>query len=68
MQYLRTTEAADRLGVSKSFLEKRRCHGDGPTYLQLGGKLVVYREADLDAWAAQRARHSTSALSHGAAA
>lgn len=67
MSYLRTQAAAEHLNVSKSLLEKYRGRGDGPLYYKLG-KLAMYRASDLDEWAAQRARRSTSAPDHGAAA
>jgi hypothetical protein len=44
-------EAALFLGVSKSFLAKRRCYGDGgPAWVKYGGKRVVYLRADLEAY------------------
>ena len=64
----RTPAAAQRLGVSVSFLEKRRLYGDGPEYVKLG-RVVAYRPADLDAWAAAHLRGNTSqeapAVRHG---
>ena len=59
MNLLRTTDAAKRLGVSASFLEKQRHFGGGPAYAKLG-RAVVYREADLDSWVEARVRHNTS--------
>lgn len=58
-RYLRTPEAAARLGLSYRTLEKHRCYGTGPIYRKLGGR-VVYAIEDLDAWAAQGARRSTT--------
>jgi helix-turn-helix protein len=43
-------EAARFLGVSPSFLAKRRCYGDGPLFVKYGGKRVVYLRQDLEAW------------------
>ena len=57
--FLRTHEAARRLGLSGRTLEKHRCFGTGPIYRKLGGR-IVYAIEDLDAWAALRARRSTS--------
>ncbi len=51
--------AARYIGVSKSFLNKARLSGSGPAFLKLG-RLVVYRQADIDAWLDSRRRHSTS--------
>lgn len=66
--YYRTPAAAKHLGVSVSFLEKRRLDGDGPEFLKFG-KAVAYSQEALDRWAASRARHSTSedkpAVRHG---
>ena len=42
-------EAARRLGVSKSHLDKMRMQRSGPRYSKLGHR-VVYRLADLEAW------------------
>jgi predicted DNA-binding transcriptional regulator AlpA len=57
---MRTPVAAAWLGVSKSFLEKLRLPGDGPRFAKLG-KIIVYEDVDLDAWAQARKRDSTSA-------
>jgi predicted DNA-binding transcriptional regulator AlpA len=59
-QRMRTADAADYLGVSKSLLEKLRLRGTGPRYAKLGGRLVLYEIADLDAWADAAKRSSTS--------
>ncbi|RWO24846.1 MAG: DNA-binding protein [Mesorhizobium sp.] len=58
-RYLRTHEAARLLGISPRTLEKYRCHGSGPTFRKLGGR-VVYAIDDLEAWADQAACRSTS--------
>ncbi len=58
-RYLRTHEAARLLGISPRTLEKYRCHGSGPTFRKLGGR-VVYAIGDLEAWADQAACRSTS--------
>jgi predicted DNA-binding transcriptional regulator AlpA len=59
MRYVRTHEAARLLGISPRTLEKYRCHGSGPTFRKLGGR-VVYAINDLEAWADQAACRSTS--------
>lgn len=56
---LRTKDAALRVGLSASTLEKLRVYGGGPRYAKLG-RVVVYDAADLDAWVAQNIRTSTS--------
>ncbi len=58
-RFLRTHDAAAFLGLSGRTLEKHRCTGTGPIFRKLGGR-VVYAIDDLEAWAADRARTSTS--------
>lgn len=57
---LRVREAAARLGLSKSTLDKMRCEGRGPPFVKITGKIVGYDPADLDAYAQSRKRQSTS--------
>ena len=54
-------EAAKRLGISKSTLDKMRVYGGWPCYSKLG-RAVRYTESDLAAWIANGRRHSTSVL------
>lgn len=58
-RFVRTHEAAAFLGLSGRTLEKHRCTGTGPVFRKLGGR-VVYAIEDLEAWAAERTRNSTS--------
>ncbi|WP_341713551.1 helix-turn-helix domain-containing protein [Erythrobacter sp.] len=58
-RYLRTPDAAVHLGLSPRTLEKHRCYGTGPLYRKLGGR-IVYRIEDLENWAEQGLRKSTS--------
>ena len=58
-KFLRTNDAARLLGLSPRTLEKYRCHGSGPTFRKLGGR-VVYALSDLEAWTDQAACRSTS--------
>jgi hypothetical protein len=58
-RYVRTHEAARLLSLSPRTLEKYRCHGTGPVFRKLGGR-VVYAIDDLEAWAAQSTCTSTS--------
>jgi predicted DNA-binding transcriptional regulator AlpA len=51
---LNVREAAARLGLSKSTLDKMRCAGRGPPYVKSTDKAVRYDPADLDAWIAAR--------------
>jgi predicted DNA-binding transcriptional regulator AlpA len=56
---LNVTEAAQRLGMSVSFLNKARLSGEGPIFIKIGTR-VAYDPADLAAWLDVRKRHSTS--------
>jgi predicted DNA-binding transcriptional regulator AlpA len=51
---LNVREAAARLGLSKSTLDKMRCAGKGPRYVKSTDRAVRYDPADLDAWIAAR--------------
>lgn len=53
-------QAADFLGVSLRFLEKKRHQGDGPEYVRLSHKLVRYRRGSLIDYARARTFSSTS--------
>jgi predicted DNA-binding transcriptional regulator AlpA len=52
-------EAAAYLGISKSFLDKKRLHGTGPVYLKIGRR-VAYDLGDLEIWVAGQKRRHTS--------
>ncbi|WP_342629768.1 helix-turn-helix domain-containing protein [Nguyenibacter vanlangensis] len=58
-RFLRTPEAARFLGVSCRTLERHRTFGTGPRYRKLGGR-IVYKIAELQAWADQGLRRSTT--------
>jgi predicted DNA-binding transcriptional regulator AlpA len=53
-------EAALRLGLSKSTLDKMRCLGRGPRFIRATDRAIRYDPADLEAFAAERRRKSTS--------
>lgn len=57
---LTVEEAAERLKLSASALNKWRVLGVGPAFVKLGRR-VRYRVADLDDWVAGARRQSTSA-------
>jgi predicted DNA-binding transcriptional regulator AlpA len=57
---MRTPEAAEFLGIGRSTLEKMRVRGDGPPFLVIGPRAVVYDRRDIEAWLAPRRRMSTS--------
>jgi predicted DNA-binding transcriptional regulator AlpA len=61
--FLNVREAAAHLNVSKSLLDKLRLTGEGPDYMKLGQRRVVYAVQDLDAWAESgRREKATSRL------
>jgi predicted DNA-binding transcriptional regulator AlpA len=47
---IRVQQAADHLGVSKSFLDKARIYGGGPRFMRFG-RAIVYSTEALDEWA-----------------
>lgn len=59
-QLLTPPEAAAYLRCSKSYLDKLRVYGGGPTFLRLSKRKILYRKPDLDLWAAKRSFGSTS--------
>lgn len=54
-----TQQAALRLGLCKSTLDKMRCKGKGPRFIKSTDRAVRYDPADLDAWIAARRRQAT---------
>lgn len=42
-------DAAKYVGFSKAKMDLMRCHGDGPRFVKLGGR-VFYFKSDLDTW------------------
>jgi hypothetical protein len=57
--YLNSEQAGAYLNLSPRTLEKLRTIGGGPRFRKLGRR-IVYKVADLDAWAESRACDSTS--------
>jgi predicted DNA-binding transcriptional regulator AlpA len=60
LEILLTPEAAERIKLSASSLEKARVRGDGPPFVRLGSRRVGYLTTDLDKWIETRRRTSTS--------
>jgi excisionase family DNA binding protein len=56
---LKANEAAEFLGLGHSTLAKLRVSGGGPNFLKLG-RSVRYSREDLQRWADERSRRSTS--------
>jgi len=63
---LSTTEAADRLGVSGSYLNKLRVTGGGPPFVKIGTR-VAYDPADLATWLDGQKRQDTGHKSEASA-
>ena len=60
VRVFRTADAAKRVGLSESSLEKFRLSGDGPPFVRIGSRAVGYLVSDLDEWLASRRRRSSS--------
>lgn len=60
VEILFTHEAAERVKLSASSLEKLRVRGDGPPFIRIGARKVGYLATDLDRWLESRRRTSTS--------
>ena len=58
-RYINDREAADLLGLSRTYVRQMRLSGDGPRFFNFG-RAVRYRLTDLHAWAEARAMTSTS--------
>lgn len=68
-QRLNVKEAAAYVGMSVGWMNKARMRaGDGPTYLKIGVRRVVYDVTDLDAWLQGSRRKSTDDQTHETAA
>jgi len=59
LSLLTQREAAAKLRLSERTLERLRVTGTGPVYCK-AGRLVRYREVDLEEWIALRMTNSTS--------
>jgi predicted site-specific integrase-resolvase len=57
---LTAPQAAERLGVPVSVLERWRGSGEGPAYIKLSGKYVRYQDEDLEAFVEANRRRSTA--------
>ena len=61
---LTVTEAAQRLDLSVSLLNKKRLTGGGPVFVKLG-RFVRYSPQDLSQWLDRHKRRSTSDTASG---
>jgi predicted DNA-binding transcriptional regulator AlpA len=57
---MRRAAAAEFLGCSSRFLENAALRGNGPRFIKVSPRLVLYRLSDLQAWLEAHARVSTS--------
>ena len=58
-------EAAAALGFTTRFLQNRRYTGGGPKFVRISARAVRYRVQDIEAFAADRLRTSTSDPGYG---
>ena len=58
-EYLQTPDAARRLGLAPTTLEKMRGRGDGPKFHRFSRRRIAYATTALDAWAREREYQST---------
>ncbi|MBV8523264.1 MAG: helix-turn-helix domain-containing protein [Acetobacteraceae bacterium] len=56
--FLTPPEAAARLRVSRSTLDRARADGSGPPFVRVGRRRILYPEAELRRWAANAASES----------
>ena len=59
--YLTQPQTEDRYKVSGRTLERMRATGDGPPFIRVGQRRILYRVADFEAWLAGRTHASRAA-------
>ena len=47
---VKAKEAARMLGLSASTLAKMRMRGEGPAFVRVSSRCVLYRVSDIEAW------------------
>jgi hypothetical protein len=52
--YLTDAQLADRLHVTTRTTMRWRRDGSGPSYLRVGVRRLLYRQADVESWLANR--------------
>jgi predicted DNA-binding transcriptional regulator AlpA len=66
--YLTEGEFAERYHLGRRTVQRWRVTGDGPAWVRLGPRRVLYRLSDIEAWtAAQTYRHRADELANTAA-
>lgn len=54
LAYLTECQFCDRFSINPRTAQRWRVSGDGPPWVRLGARRVVYRLSDCEAWAACR--------------
>ena len=60
-EYLTQREAARRYKLSERMIERLRETGDGPPFIRVAPRRILYRDADWKAWLAERTHASRAA-------
>jgi predicted DNA-binding transcriptional regulator AlpA len=50
-------EVAERWGISEVTLQDWRCRQKGPPFIRLGGRMIRYRELDIEIWLIEQESH-----------
>ena len=58
-RFLTTTQAAEYLGMTKSYIQRLRMTGEGPEYLRISPRRVLYLVEDINRWLEGQRRRST---------
>ena len=53
-EFLTEQEFAERYKVPRRTAQRWRSTGDGPPFVRLGPRRIVYRVSDIEHWAAER--------------
>jgi predicted DNA-binding transcriptional regulator AlpA len=62
--YLTEAEFADRYHLGRRTVQRWRQTGDGPAWVRLGARRILYRLSDCETWAAARTyRHRADEMS-----
>ena len=59
-KFMRTAQAAKRIGLAKNTLEKMRVSGEGPPFVRISPRRIVYEAAALDSWIKSRGEHRST--------